>query len=145
MLGMIEPGLCLGASMIHALRFSGVLGNMPAAIVVRVATLLRLGPTTPYDTPSIMWQATHWPFWNRARPFAASLVESGGGTGAFCSLIHASKPGASSTNTLNIMLACDAPQNSAHWPGNSPLASGANHMWFVRPGMTSRLPEKAGI
>ena len=42
------------------------------------------------------------------------------------------------------MLACEAPQNSAHWPQYSPGVSGVSVSRFRRPGTTSRLPPSCG-
>ncbi len=42
------------------------------------------------------------------------------------------------------MLACETPQNSAHWPRYSPGVSAVNVSRFSRPGTTSRLPPSWG-
>ena len=42
------------------------------------------------------------------------------------------------------MLACDWPQNSAHWPEYSPTESARNAMRVTCPGVASRLPASAG-
>src|SRR5215831_10048031 len=47
--------------------------------------------------------------------------------------------------TRKRMLACDIPQYSAHWPGNSTGPSGARVIRLTRPGTTSRLPPSCGI
>src|SRR5258707_14835303 len=56
---MIAPGLRPGASAIHFAIWSGVLGNRPPAMVVRLATWLGVGPMMPADTPSLAWPPMH--------------------------------------------------------------------------------------
>ena len=43
------------------------------------------------------------------------------------------------------MFACERPQNSVHWPQNSPVWSAWKVMLDTRPGTASRLPFSAGI
>src|SRR5262249_57566144 len=82
------------------------------------------GPTTPADTPSIVWQPTQALFAKIALPSAPAPVGSGGA--AFWPAIHASNSAAGCTSTRMPMLACEAPQNSAHCPQCSPAASGVS-------------------
>jgi len=49
-----------------------------------------------------------------------------------------------STMTRIPMLACEVPQNSAHWPRYSPAVSAVKVSRFRRPGTTSRLPPSCG-
>src|SRR5579864_2052506 len=60
--GISVPGFLAGGFMIQALRSSGpLLSTAPPAILLRLATPARLGPTVPLapGMPGIVWQPTH--------------------------------------------------------------------------------------
>src|SRR5882762_5031350 len=112
--GIREPGFKAGASAIHCARCAESFENMPAAIVVRLPTGVRLGPITPGDTPWIVWQARQALREYTALPRSAG-VPGAGVAGPPCSaLAQVSNAESASTMTLSPMLACDLPQNSAH-------------------------------
>src|SRR5437867_3437138 len=143
-LGMMEPGLRTGGSWIHLAISSGVFGYRAPASEVRVPTWVRLGPIVPGEIPAMVWHATQPAVKKTCLPLPASEVESGSIGGRFCAATQASKSSRDWTMSFIRMLACETPQNSAHWPGNVPIFSGVNHIAFVCVGMTSRFPPIAG-
>src|SRR5207302_7485308 len=81
-LGMTVPGFAAGGSRIQRLRSSGPLfGSAPPAIVARLATPVRSGPTAPLapGMPGMMWQPPQ-PFWIVSVWPSATAVGSGVGT-----------------------------------------------------------------
>ncbi|PYM60324.1 MAG: hypothetical protein DMD79_16015 [Candidatus Rokuibacteriota bacterium] len=113
---MMEPGFTPGGSASHAVRVPGVLGSIPPAMVVREPTWVRSGPTTPADTPVMVWQPTQAPVVKARSPAAAGLPSAGVAAGARCRATQASNSAGASTTASIRMLAWDAPQNSAHCP-----------------------------
>src|SRR5213078_70567 len=83
-----------------------------------------LGPSTPADTPRIVWQPTHPRLAKIALPAAAGPLGAGG---VACWVVtqRANASGVSTMTRIR-MLACDAPQNSAHCPQYSPATSGVS-------------------
>ena len=117
-------------------------GSIPAASVLRPPNVVRSGPSTPADTPRIVWQPTQARLAKMALPAAAGPAGSAGV--ARCAATHRSNAAGASTTTRMPMLACEAPQNSAHWPQYSPGVSGVSVSRLSRPGTTSRLPPSCG-
>src|SRR5262249_14090233 len=66
--GIFAPGLSRCGSCTHAATLSDVFGHMPAASVARPPKWLRFGPSTPDETPAIVWQPTHALFVTLALP-----------------------------------------------------------------------------
>src|SRR5690349_18541662 len=95
----------------------------------------------------MVWQVMHSLAGLENSCAPASASESDGGTGRVsCSaLTHEAKSVGESTTPKSRMLACDVPQNSAHWPGHTPTESAVYQRWLVRVGITSRLPPRRGI
>jgi len=111
-----QPGFIVRACRTHRERLSGVFGTMPPASVRREPTCVRSGPIPPPDTPRIVWQPTHVPLWKTWSPAAAGEPSGGVGAGSFCFATQAWKASGVSTTAKCRMLACEAPQNSAHCP-----------------------------
>src|SRR5262249_3410100 len=82
---------------------------------------------------------------NSWAPTSASESDGGTGSVSFSAATHEAKSAGESTTPSKRMLACDVPQNSAHWPGHTPTESAVYQRWLVRVGMTSRLPPSFGI
>ena len=89
-------------------------GRMPPARVRREPTCVRSGPIPPPETPRIVWQPTHVPVRKSWSPSAAGDPSGGVGAGSFCFATHAWNASGVSTTAKCRMLACEAPQNSAH-------------------------------
>src|SRR5437870_11368242 len=80
--GINVPGFSAAGFMIHFLRSSGPeLLTAPPAILVRLATPARFGPTWPVapGTPGIVWQPTHGLVAMSCAPSAAGLPGSSAG------------------------------------------------------------------
>src|SRR2546428_8587259 len=76
--GIFAPGLSRCGSRTHAATLAGVFGHLPAASMVRPPKWLRFGPSTPPDTPAIVWQPTHALLAKIALPSAARPAGSAG-------------------------------------------------------------------
>src|SRR5207253_9558039 len=113
---MMEPGFRAGASAIQRARWLESLGKRPLAMVARLAMCVRFGPITPPETPWMVSQPMHAERPYTVLPCAARLRWGGVAAGPSWACAHAPNPESESTITRSRMLACDAPQNSAHWP-----------------------------
>src|SRR5206468_11421832 len=140
--GILTPGLSPPGFFTHSATRSGVFGNMPAASVRRLPNVVRSGPSTPAETPRIVWHATQAPLAKIALPWAASPVGGAGLTR--CAAAQRRSEEHTSELQSRSDLVCDTPQNSAHWPQYSPGTCGVNVSWFDRPCTTSRLPPSRG-
>src|SRR3989442_11829701 len=140
--GILAPGLRAGGFLSHAVRASTVFGSMPAASVRRLPKVVRSGPRAPADTPRIVWHPTHALCVKIALPSAASPDGSPGA--ALCAATQRSNASGASTMTRIPMLACEVPQNSAHWPRYSPAVSAVKGSRVRRPRAPSRLPPGCG-
>src|SRR2546423_7513930 len=114
----------------------------------RVNSFVRLGAGGFVDfvswySPSIWWQPEQPFCWNSAYPSAAS-PEVGLVSGASIVDTHFAHPAWSCTTTFRRMLACEVPQNSAHWPEYTPGWSASSSHVCLRPGTTSCLPLRRG-
>src|SRR5207247_10201010 len=112
--GILRPGLSRPGFFPHSATRSGVFGNMPAARVRRLPNVVRSGPSTPAETPRIVWHATQAPLAKIALPWAASPVRGAGVTR--CAAAQRSNASGAATMTRIRLLACDTPQDSAPWP-----------------------------
>src|SRR6266511_6159181 len=119
--GILAPGLRAGGFLSHVVTASTVFGSMPAASVRRLPKVVGAGPRAPVDTPRIVWHPTHALRVKIALPSAASPDGSHGA--ALCAATKRSNASGASTMTRIPMLACEVPQNSAHWPRYSPGVS----------------------
>src|SRR5437763_1419100 len=96
-LGMTDPGLAAGGARNHVVRFLSLSSNVAPAKVSLLCRWVRLGPTTPADTPLIVWHPAHPLARNRSCPTAAAFgvapagAAAGVAGGACCSLTHRSK------------------------------------------------------
>ncbi len=77
---------------------------------------------------------------NTASPSAAWVPGSGASYGESWFSTHVAKSSAERATISIRMLACDRPQNSAHWPAKIPGWSASRRSVWMRPGTTSRLP-----
>src|SRR3989442_9231492 len=140
--GILAPGLRAGGFLSHAVTASTVFGSMPAASVRRLPKVVRSGPRAPVDTPRIVWHPTHALPEKIAFPPAASPDGSPGAPR--CPANHRSNASGASTLTRLPLLACEVPQNSAHWPRYSPAVSAVKGSRVRRPRAPSRLPPGCG-
>src|SRR5262249_14679060 len=101
--GIFAPGLSRCGSCTHAATLSDVFGHMPGASAARPPKWLRFGPSTPDETPAIVWQLTHALFVKMALPSAARPLGSTGS--AFWRIAQASNSAAGSVITRMPMLA----------------------------------------
>ena len=116
-IGMLLPGLIVCGSAIQAASDPRVVGSSPAAMVRRLATWVRSGPSVPAaGVPRTVWQAAQaLAVKNCAPGLAVPPSRRPRGLRAAPSR-HASNAAGVSAITSSAICACCRPQNSAHWP-----------------------------
>ncbi|MNQ64052.1 hypothetical protein D3C85_784560 [compost metagenome] len=137
------PGLMCWLPAIQPPSAPTLLGKTPAARDKRLPTCVRSGPSVPAaDVPRTVW---HWAqtCWNTRSPWRS--VVPAGAAGCACALSQLWKASGAMACTSNFMLACCAPQYSAHCPVYLPASSARTRRRLTWPGIMSSLPPSSGI